>query len=92
MVTQAPRSLAANGACVPREPMPELPRLLEQITQALEAVRAREVDLDRARRELREAIQAAHEAGASYELIGRLIGVSRQRVAQLAERREPRPS
>lgn len=37
--------------------------------------------------ELAAAINRAHAAGASFELIGRLLGVSRQRVAQLAERR-----
>lgn len=67
--------------------MRELPKLFEAITEALERVRGREADLEEARLDLGEAIHRAHEAGASFELIGRLIGVSRQRAAQLAERR-----
>jgi DNA-directed RNA polymerase sigma subunit (sigma70/sigma32) len=66
--------------------MPELAALLQEITDALVAVHDRESDLTEARRELGHKIRRAHNAGASYELIGKLIGVSRQRAAQLAER------
>lgn len=67
--------------------MPELADLLQAVTDAAEAVRARERDTEQARVDLAAAINRARSAGASYELIGRLLGVSRQRVAQLAERR-----
>lgn len=66
--------------------MPELADLLQAVTDAAEAVRARERDTEQARLDLAAAIKRAHGAGASFELIGRLLGVSRQRVAQLAER------
>ncbi len=71
---------------VPRKPMPELADLLQAVTDAASAIRQREHDLEQARIDLSEAINRAHAAGASFELIGRLLGVSRQRVAQLAER------
>ncbi len=67
--------------------MPELADFLQAVTDAAAAIRQREQDVDAARLELAAAINRAHAAGASFELIGRLLGVSRQRVAQLAERR-----
>jgi hypothetical protein len=36
-----------------------------------------------ARDRFREALREAHQAGASHALLGRLVGLSRQRVAQL---------
>ena len=66
--------------------MPELADLLQAVTDAAASIRQRENDLEQARLDLATAINRAHEAGASFELIGRLLGVSRQRVAQLADR------
>jgi predicted metal-dependent hydrolase len=70
-----------------REPMPEITALLERVTQAYEAVHAREADLATARAELAEAVRAANAAGASLELLGRLLGLSRQRVSVIAKPR-----
>jgi hypothetical protein len=63
--------------------MPEIATSLAGVSEALQAVRAAEAELERARRRLRTALRAGHEAGASYSLLGRLAGLSRQRVAQL---------
>ena len=67
--------------------MPEIGTSLAAVSEALEAVRAAEAELERARRKLRTALRAAHRAGASYSLLGRLAGLSRQRIAQLIGRR-----
>jgi len=70
-----------------RKPRPEIATSLAAVSEALEAVRAAEAELERARRRLRTALRASHRAGASYSLLGRLAGLSRQRVAQLVGRR-----
>ncbi len=70
-----------------RKPRPEIATSLAAVSEALEAVRAAEAELERARSRLRTALRAAHSAGASYSLLGRLTGLSRQRVAQLVGRR-----
>ena len=67
--------------------MPEIGTSLGAVSEALEAVRTAEAELERARRRLRTALRAAHRAGASYSLLGRLAGLSRQRIAQLIGRR-----
>ena len=67
--------------------MPEIGTSLAAVSEALDAVRAAEAELERARRRLRTTLRAAHRAGASYSLLGRLAGLSRQRVAQLVGRR-----
>ncbi len=70
-----------------RKPITEFASRLSAVAEALEAVQAAEAELERARRRLRTALRAAHKAGASYSLLGRLVGLSRQRVAQLIGRR-----
>lgn len=70
-----------------RKPRPEIATGLAAVSEALEAVRVAEAELERARRKLRTALRATHRAGASYSLLGRLTGLSRQRVAQLISRR-----
>ncbi len=79
----------ANPARVARrkKPMPQFATRLTAVSEALEAVSSAEAELERARRRLRTALRAAHRAGASYSLLGRLAGLSRQRVAQLIDRR-----
>ena len=67
--------------------MPEIATSLAAVSEALEALRAAEAELERARSRLRTALRVAHRAGASYSLLGRLAGLSRQRVAQLIDRR-----
>lgn len=69
-----------------KKPRPEIATTLAAVSEALEAVRGAEAELERARRRLRTALRRAHRAGASYSLLGRLSGLSRQRVAQLIGR------
>ena len=70
-----------------RKPRPEIATSLAAVLEALEAVRDAEAELERARRRLRTALRGAHRVGASYSVLGRLTGLSRQRVAQLIGRR-----
>jgi DNA-directed RNA polymerase specialized sigma24 family protein len=42
--------------------------------------------LDRARKEFRQAVRAAHEAGASKSELARTLNVSRQRVDEILSR------
>jgi hypothetical protein len=56
------------------------------VSDALDAVSTAEAELKQARRRLQTTLRAAHRAGASYSLLGRLSGLSRQRIAQLANR------
>ncbi len=67
--------------------MPELPRLLSEAAEAAERLRAAEASYDETRDEFRQAIERAHDAGATLTLIGQVVGLSRQRVAQLLEKR-----
>jgi hypothetical protein len=48
-------------------------------------VRTAEDVLEQRRADLREALRAAHQAGASYALLGRVVGLTRQRVARIVE-------
>ena len=64
----------------------------EQLAQAatwlrdvLEANAEAEERLEAVRLELRAAVAALHQAGASFDEIGTMIGVSRQRAQQLAQ-------
>jgi hypothetical protein len=59
---------------------------LTVLGQATRKVQRAEENLRQSRRELHEAMRAAHAAGISYSAIGRVVGVSRQRVAQIVER------
>lgn len=59
--------------------------LLTRLLQARERIRAEEADLAAARREFRAALVAAHEGGHSYTAIGRALGVTRQRVAEMIQ-------
>ena len=70
-----------------KKPISQFAANLTAVSEALEAVSTTEAELERARRRLRTALRAAHQAGASYSLLGRLAGLSRQRVAQLVARR-----
>ena len=65
--------------------MPDLGPLLVELTASLEELRKGEEDLERRKERFRKALRAAHEAGASYGLLGRHVGLSRQRVAELAK-------
>lgn len=67
-----------------REPMP-LAEKLNEVEAASAALHAAEADLEAARERFRKALTDAHKAGASLALLGRTVGLSRQRVAQLVE-------
>jgi hypothetical protein len=62
---------------------PELARVL----RAVERARQADADAREAHREVSEAIRAARDAGIALAAIARALGVSRQRVQQLARRK-----
>jgi hypothetical protein len=68
-----------------RDPMTSLSTSLAAVTRADSELRAAEDDLERARQQFRESLQAAQAAGASLAQLGTLTGRSRQRIAQLVK-------
>jgi F0F1-type ATP synthase membrane subunit b/b' len=56
---------------------------LTAVTKTAEELRTAEQDLEQARERFRETLREAHAGGASQAMLGRLLGLSRQRVAQL---------
>jgi DNA-directed RNA polymerase specialized sigma24 family protein len=64
--------------------------VLADVTEALEALRTAEQALDEARARFRRALTVAHEAGVSYAMLATVVGMSRQRVAQLVAEHERR--
>jgi DNA-directed RNA polymerase sigma subunit (sigma70/sigma32) len=58
---------------------------LGRIRRAQAKVQSRVDSLQAARKERQQAIQQALDSGETLERIGRVLGVSRQRVKQLAE-------
>jgi hypothetical protein len=65
--------------------MPELADRLAEAARAATDVRAAENDLEQARARFRKTLHAARDAGASYGLIGKVVGLTRQRVARIIE-------
>lgn len=63
--------------------MPELAEKINAAAKAAEELRALEGDLEEARARFRVALVDARQAGASYGLLGRVVGLSRQRVARI---------
>jgi hypothetical protein len=63
--------------------MPELTEKLASVSEAAETLRRAETSREEARGHFREALREAHAAGASYALLGRIAGLSRQRVAEI---------
>jgi DNA-directed RNA polymerase specialized sigma24 family protein len=59
--------------------------LLERVRKAAAKADAAEASRQEAREQLRQAVVEAHEGGHSYTAIGRVLGVSRQRVAELVQ-------
>jgi hypothetical protein len=70
-----------------RKPMPEIPESLQALYDATTRLRRAEANLDRERRDFADAIYEAHRAGASYALIGRVVGLTRQRIAAILKTR-----
>jgi hypothetical protein len=69
-----------------RKPKTGLAEKLRDVETAVERLRVAEDELDRKRGLFRDALRGAHAVGASYALLGRVAGLSRQRVAQIIER------
>jgi hypothetical protein len=53
--------------------------------RAAEALRASEAETDRLRAEFNAAVIAAHKAGVSYAELGRVSGLTRQRIYRIVE-------
>lgn len=68
---------------------PAVDDLLERVRKAAETAAAAEASRQQAREDLRQAVVDAHQGGHSYTAIGRLLGVSRQRVAELVQQDAP---
>jgi hypothetical protein len=70
-----------------RKPMPEIASTLTvtlaAVSEADAELRAAEEGLAQARGRFREALIAAHKAGASYTLLGNLVGLTRQRIGHI---------
>jgi hypothetical protein len=66
--------------------IPELAQHIVDVTRARDLVRRREAELDEARRDFSDRLRAAHSAGLSYAVLGRSLGLTRQRVARIVER------
>jgi hypothetical protein len=63
--------------------MTELPGLLDRVVKSAQRVQALGDELADAREELSRALIAAHQAGASFGMLGKMAGLSRQRVAKI---------
>jgi len=66
-----------------RPPKSDLPKLLDEAAQAANELRDAEDAVDAAREHFYSALRAARDAGGSYALIGRMVGLTRQRVAKI---------
>jgi hypothetical protein len=62
--------------------MVELPKLLAAVAEAAEDFHRLDAEREEARARLYEALHAAHGGGASYALLGRIAGLSRQGIAR----------
>src|SRR4051794_199185 len=69
----------ANGGRVALSPA------LARVVRAAKARERAKDDLTEAQRNFARVVSEAHEAGESYTAIGRVLGVTRQRVAQIIE-------
>lgn len=58
-------------------------KLLKAVAAADVKVKRAGAAMEQARRELRDAMLAAHQGGHSYRAISRVLGVSRQRVSEI---------
>jgi hypothetical protein len=63
--------------------MIELADRLAAAARAAEALRTSEETTDGLRQDFYVALRAAHKAGANYAELGRIVGLTRQRVARI---------
>jgi hypothetical protein len=63
--------------------MRALAETIAAVAEASQRLDEAEKELDARRKDLRDALTAAHEAGATYALLGRVIGTSRQYVQRV---------
>jgi len=68
---------------------PAVDDLLERVRKAAETAATAEASRHQAREDLRRAVVEAHQGGHSYTAIGRVLGVSRQRVAEIVQQEGP---
>jgi hypothetical protein len=66
-----------------RQPLTDLPAHLAKVAQQAEELRELEEQAADVRVRLHKAMRVAHAAGASFALIARIAGVSRQAVSQV---------
>jgi hypothetical protein len=66
-----------------RPPMTDLPKLLDEAARAADELRDAEDSVERARERFYVSLRRAHDAGGSYALLGRIVGLTRQRVARI---------
>jgi hypothetical protein len=62
--------------------MTELPTRLAEVAEAAEELHELNEKITAVRKRLYDRLRAAHAAGASYALLGRIAGVSRQAISQ----------
>jgi hypothetical protein len=66
-----------------REAVSDLAASLQAVIAADRQLRETEAAHEQARESFRRALREAHEAGATYEQLGKLVGLSRQRIGVL---------
>jgi hypothetical protein len=67
--------------------MSDLPRLLAQVQDTANEMRDLEEETEEARQRFYDVMAEAHAAGASYADLGRLVGLTRQRIARIVSGR-----
>ena len=66
-----------------REGVSDLAASLQAVIDADRQLRETEAAHEQARERFRSALREAHDAGATYEQLGKLVGLSRQRIGVL---------
>jgi hypothetical protein len=68
-----------------REAVSDLAASLQAVIAADRQLRETEAAHEQARESFRRALREAHAAGATYEQLGKLVGLSRQRIGVLVQ-------
>lgn len=71
---------------MPKKAQPDVVALLARVQDATARLREREQETREARGELADAIRDAADGGVSYAMMARVVGVTRQRVSEIARR------